>query len=234
MFLVGLFIYLFDACLEVKSRLFNQLQKVFIWEARTGNWSDRARHSGGTDKLSASCWLTEIVFVKGRGGNIPYPFLPFVFLKKAEFHRGILKWLKGIYEGCSESNAAYFITLAHNIGGGCWWYGSRGWTFPPVLHHVLLPWDRWQQKANWQNGVWHGSVNEAKVCHWIPCRKKWHPLTFINASWMFLETKQWMWAQWGGGCCVSAVVTVTWKTNCVPDGHTDFYEHGMQALVHRW
>ena len=38
--------------------------------------------------------------------------------------------------------------------------------------------------------------------------KKLHPLTFINACWMFIETKHWIWAQWGGGWCVSAVVTL--------------------------
>jgi len=64
--------------------------------------------------------------------------------------------------------------------------------------------------AVWHNGIWHGSMSETKACHWIPpCRKKWHLLTFINACWMFTETRQWVWAQWGGGRCVSAVVTVT-------------------------
>ena len=53
--------------------------------------------------------------------------------------------------------------------------------------------------AAWQNGIWHGSVYEAEGCYWIPlCRKKWHPLTFIACR-TFMETKQWKWAQWGGG-----------------------------------
>ena len=39
--------------------------------------------------------------------------------------------------------------------------------------------------------------------------QKWHPLTFINACWMFTEAKQWMWAQWGRGRCASAVSTAT-------------------------
>ena len=39
--------------------------------------------------------------------------------------------------------------------------------------------------------------------------KKWHPLTFIDAFWTFLETKQWMWAHWGGGWWAAAVVTAT-------------------------
>ena len=36
-------------------------------------------------------------------------------------------------------------------------------------------------------------------------RKKWHSLTFTNTCWTFMETKQWMWAQWWGGWCISAV-----------------------------
>lgn len=31
-----------------------------------------------------------------------------------------------ISEGRSKSNACYFIMLAGNIRGGCWWYGSAG------------------------------------------------------------------------------------------------------------
>ena len=31
-----------------------------------------------------------------------------------------------IYQICSKSNAFYFIVLAHDVRGRCWWYGSRG------------------------------------------------------------------------------------------------------------
>ena len=44
-------------------------------------------------------------------------------------------------------------------------------------------------------------------------------MTFINACWMFTETKQWMLAQWGGGWRFSAVATATWKTSHVLYGH---------------
>ena len=30
------------------------------------------------------------------------------------------------YEGCSKSNASYFMMLAYDIRGQCWWHGSRG------------------------------------------------------------------------------------------------------------
>jgi len=60
----------------------------------------------------------------------------------------------------------------------------------------------------WWNGVWRGSAYEAKVCCWISlCGKKWHLLTFSDAWWTFIETKQWMWTQWGSRWCVSAVAT---------------------------
>ena len=115
-----------------------------------------------------------------------------------------------IYEGCSESSASHFILLAHNFRGGRWWYSSRGWAFSPIPHYTLLLCNRWQQRGSVTNAVWHRSTYKAKVCHRIPpWGKKIAPLTFIDTCWMFMETKQWMWAQWGGGWCVSAVVAAT-------------------------
>ena len=64
-------------------------------------------------------------------------------------------------EGSSESSASYFIMLAHDVRGRCWWYGSRGWTFPPIFHYILLSHNRWQQK---------GSLAEWRLigkCIWI-------------------------------------------------------------------
>ena len=49
---------------------------------------------------------------------------------------------------------------------------SRGWTFPSIFGHILLPWDRWQHRDSLTK--WHStwSAYEAKVCHWHPqCRK---------------------------------------------------------------
>ena len=41
--------------------------------------------------------------------------------------------------------------------------------------------------ALWQNGTWHGSVDEVKVCHWNPsCRKScthWHSVTLAEHLW---------------------------------------------------
>ena len=40
--------------------------------------------------------------------------------------------------------------------------------------------------AVWQEGIWHGGVHEAKVCHWTPPRRnKMHPQTSTNACWVW-------------------------------------------------
>jgi len=98
-------------------------------------------------------------------------------------------------QGSSESSASCFIMLAD--GGGkavevepfcqysvtfcyCMTNGSRG--------------------TVWQNGFWHESAFEAKVCRWItPCGKNQHPLKFISACWTLLEIKQWMWVCFSDG-----------------------------------
>ena len=87
----------------------------------------------------------------------------------------------------------------------------------------------------WQNGIRCGSADEAKVSDWVPpCGKKWHVLMFIDVCWTFVETKEWMWAHWGGGWCISAVMTATWKTSHILDSRVDFYKRGMTALAHHW
>ena len=95
---------------------------------------------------------------------------------------------------------------------------------PSHQYSILLLWDRLQQSSSltwkciWSKGA---SLNSFM---W----KKWQPLTFTDACWMFTETKQRQWTQWGGGWCISAVVT---------EGHLcwcRFWEHCMQTLVHHW
>jgi len=95
--------------------------------------------------------------------------------------------------GCSESNSSYLILLIHNIRGGCWWYGSRDWTLPPIFHSILLLCDRWQQRGSltkWRltwKWVWSKDVSLNSSV-----QKKMHPLTSIDTCWTFMETKQWI------------------------------------------
>ena len=96
--------------------------------------------------------------------------------------------LNFICNSFSERNAFnVIITLAHSVRGRCWWYCSRGWTFPPIFCYVLLPRDRWQQRGTLTMGVCCESADEAKMCHWIlPCRKHgthWHSSALTECLW---------------------------------------------------
>ena len=90
------------------------------------------------------------------------------------------------------------------------------------------------RRAVWQNCQTWKCKSSRGVEFSSSMQRKLHPLTFINACWMFMETEQWMWAQCGSRLCVLAVTTMTWKISNVPDGHADLYEHGVQALHHCW
>ena len=89
--------------------------------------------------------------------------------------------------------------------------------------------------AGCQNGIWHGSAYEAKVCHWIsPCGKKTAPtdihLHLLNSygdQTVDVSTVKWWVVH-------SAAATTAWLTRHVPDSHVDFYGHSMQALIHCW
>ena len=59
--------------------------------------------------------------------------------------------------------------------------------------------------------------------------KQWHPFTFIDASWTFMETKQCMWALWGRWC-ISTVVTAMRKTSHIPDDHAQLSHHKMKSV----
>jgi len=120
--------------------------------------------------------------------------------------------------------------FSHNIRDGCWWDVSRDWTFPLVFHYMLLPCDRrlqWGSLREWCLTWKWGWMKGVECSMW----KKWHPLTFINTSWTFMETKQLMWAPWGGEWYVATVTAATWKASHNEDRRADFYERGRQALV---
>ena len=91
-----------------------------------------------------------------------------------------------MYKGCSESAASYFITLAHDIRGGCWRYCSRGWTpTTSTPFHVVAVWQMAAEGHNdWHNGIWRGRVDRCNVWHLIPlCRKSgihWYYQHLLN------------------------------------------------------
>ena len=114
----------------------------------------------------------------------------------------------------------------HHTRCRCRWDGNRGWTFPPIFHYMLLPCDRWQQRGSltersltWKY-IWNKDVSLNSSMG-----KKWYPLTFTDACWTFMETKQRMWAQWGVWNTVKWWVTST---------DADICKHGTQTLFHCW
>ena len=70
-------------------------------------------------------------------------------------------------------------------------------------HVIVVRSSPTKQCVTWKS-VWNKDVESDSSI-----QKKWHPVTVINTCWMFMETKQWMWAQWGCGWCISAVATDT-------------------------
>jgi len=141
-----------------------------------------------------------------------------LFASRSRFVRLLADLNLQKYKVCYESKASIFIILSHNIRGRCWWYGHTSWTFPPLFCYISLSRDRWPHRSSltkwhlawhckWSKGV---SLNSSM-------RKKWHPLKFITC-WVYVETKQRMWAQWSGGWCISAMTPSQqlWNTGSPP------------------
>ena len=139
---------------------------------------------------------------------------------------------KEMYKGCSKSNASYLTMLAHNVRGGCWWYGSTAWTFPPITHYILLLFDRWQQRGSptkrcltqkyrWSKCVSMTSSMQKKNC------SHWHSLILAECLW-----------RPNGVCEHSGTVGGAfqqWRQQQrVTSSAADFYEHSMQGLVQHW
>ena len=83
----------------------------------------------------------------------------------------------------------------------------------------------------WYDGVWHGSVFEVKVCHWIPPWGKncpyWHSLTLGECLW-----------RWNNGCKNSEVAGGAFQQwqqqERVISTGADFYKRSLRALLHCW
>ena len=76
-------------------------------------------------------------------------------------------------------------------------------------------------KCVWSKGV------ELNSCTW----NKLHSWTFIDDCRIFMKTKQWMWAQWGGGWCFSAVVTEMWKPHSIGSCRSLWAWHAGSSLL---
>ena len=100
-----------------------------------------------------------------------------------------------------------------------------------VMPPILLLTDG-SRGAIWQSGAWRGSVEEAKVWNWLPpCGKN---STHSNHSLLlpehFWRPKQWMWVQWGGEWCISAVAKAMWKSSHILNSHAQLSCHRMKCI----
>ena len=102
----------------------------------------------------------------------------------ADWLNGITSWYK--YEGSSEINASYFMMLAHDIGGGCWWYGSRGRTFRAdiLLNFVAMRQMTAEGQSDKMASDMEVRMKQRYTCNWIPpCGKnctQWHSPTLAE------------------------------------------------------
>jgi len=149
---------------------------------------------------TAGCCCPFLVYRWQLPSDFLHPLLSYFAVQTATKHSRVK------YKGCSESNT-YFILLAHDVRGRCWWYSSKVWVFLSIFHYMVLLCNRWQQgssltewRLTWKR-VWSKAVSLNSSM-----QKQWHSLTFIDTCWTLMETKQWMGAQWGGGWSVSAAL----------------------------
>ena len=120
--------------------------------------------------------------------------------------------------------------LAHKVRGRFWWDAVEAESSHHIpLHFVAI----WQMAAEGHSDRMASDMEVHRNQRWdiklIHEEKKSHLLPFTDTCWMITETNEWMWAHWGGGWCISSVLTVVTSTG------THFYESSMQALAHhRW
>ena len=148
-------------------------------------------------------------------------------------------------QDCFERIASYFITFTLNIRGGCWWYGSRGWT----SHQYSVIFFAVQQMA--VDGQPDKMASDMKVR-----MKQRHVIKFPHAEKIASTDIHWHLLNVYEDQTVN-VNTVKWQVMCFSFGnsdakvkphfeypcrfiytHTYIYTHiyirSMQALVHCW
>jgi len=115
-----------------------------------------------------------------------------------------------IYKGCPKINASYFVMLDHDVRGGCWWYGSRGWTFPASisLNFVTM----WQMTAEGQSD---------KMASDMEMRMKQRcVIEFLHAEKIAPNDIHWRLVNVYGDQTVD-VSTVRWWVACFSSGDSD-------------
>ena len=121
--------------------------------------------------------------------------------------------------------------VARDIRGGCWGYGSRGWTFSPVFHYTLLLRDRWQQRGTPNRMVSDMEVHRKQRCvtEFLHVGKE---MALLDIHWHLLEC---LWRP-NSGCEYSKVMGGVFQQwwQWVTSTGAGFYKQGVQVLVRCW
>ena len=132
------------------------------------------------------------------------------------------------YEVCSKCNDFSFIKSTHNVRDKCWWWYTRGWTFPLIFHlvavcHIVV--EGLSDKMSWDM-----EVHKNKGTLFPPCRKNcshWHSSLLAEHWW-----------KPNSGCehsePVGGAFQLWWQWQWVTSTRRDFYEHRIQVLIHCW
>ena len=74
---------------------------------------------------------------------------------------------------------------AHNIRWERWWCGRRSWTFPPILHYILLLCDKWQQRGS--PTEWHPTW-KCVGSKGVPLNSSvWKKMALVDSHWSLLN-----------------------------------------------
>ena len=136
------------------------------------------------------------------------------------------------------------MMLAHDIRGGCWWYGSTGWTFHQYFIILCCCVMDGSRGAVWQNGIWRASANEVRGWNWIPpCGKKmapigihWHLLNVCGDQPVDVSTMRWWVVYFSSGSNDSGppplvqISTSTACSSCSSLVQTHSYWCGLQNI----
>ena len=82
---------------------------------------------------------------------------------------------------CSKCNVSCIILLTCDVRYGCWWYGSRGQTFPPIFHYIfLLCFTHWHSLML---AEWDQMVDMSRLKQWMVCFSSRWKVSTRGLSW---------------------------------------------------
>ena len=161
-------------------------------------------------KMKSCAWLPSLMIMKFFTCVLRRPSQLTLFIWNFHYFYWCQHLLDLTYKSCSEGSASCFIVDPQHQRWILVVWQLRLNLPNSVPLRVVATWQDGSREAVWQDGMWHGSVSEAKVCSYIPpCGKKTAP-TDIHQH--FLNTY---------GDQTVDVSTARWWVVCFSSGDTD-------------